>query len=284
MSSTFEHLTYLAREKVITVTAIVAFLVAFPLLALPTYVVLGQGHFLITYLYQARGKKITKRYLALYIPTALILFFLAATWFSFDALMLLTGTVFAVHFFYDELRLMPTERLAGRLLCLLPPVVMFSAMLARHLVSFDIASVATTLVILFVATLIVVPKTRRLFLSPSSLYVNSATLLLILIHILKLPVTSEILFSFIILFHYGTWYVHFYHKLYPYTAVHGRFVAEVLSINAVIVVGSVLYVSLPSLSYLEYFYEPTYFYVWTLLHITFASHDLFSEVKETVQS
>ncbi len=70
-----------------------------------SYIVFGQAHFLMTYIYQARGKKMTHGYLVI----AALLAVCAAAYFILDGsiipLILMVSVLFAAHFSLDELTL-----------------------------------------------------------------------------------------------------------------------------------------------------------------------------------
>jgi hypothetical protein len=257
--------------------AILLLLVNKPSLALAAFIVLGQGHFLLTYLYQYRGGKMTRFYLSAYL-LCLPLAYVVAVYLPITYLLTLTAIVFAVHYFYDESRIMLGNNYHLSLLLIVPPILLFISYLLYEQLHID--SFIITLIISGAILLRVWYRFGSTALAqPYVLVTNALAVLLYILYIRGAEVPSELILGAIIIHHYTTWYIFQYKKLRKNTDRVSQYLTDVLVVNVALIVGYILYRSNPNFNALEYLYGVNFFYTWTLLHIIFASHDLIHAIR-----
>jgi len=245
------------------------------------FIVLGQGHFLMTYLYQWKGKKIGPRYLALYVLALSALAYLVTYAVSLPVVLFVTGSVFALHFFYDEARLYARDN-GISLGIVWYPALLFLLVLVEYLFAFDV------LPFVVAGTLLLIlqcargqgkershPSTRR--------YMGafSAILLVALVAPVSIPATS--LLGAIILYHYMSWYVHYFFRLKDASRPVRPYLKNAIAVNAVVIGAFAAYLLfVPARGALGFVFEEKYFYMWTLLHIFFASNEFLVALRGQV--
>lgn len=247
------------------------------------FVVLGQGHFLMTYLYQWKGKKIGWRYLTTYALALGVLAYLTTFVLSLSILLLITGSVFALHFFYDEARLYARDN--GISLGLVwYPALLFFLTLIKILYAVDV------LPVIVVGTLLFVLQTahRQEGNDPhrsTRMYMGVFSAVLLALLILPLSISATAVLGSIILYHYMSWYVHYFFRLRDAKRPAGPYLKNGLIVNTLVIGCFALYFLLPSNgahTALSFFFTEQYFYLWTLLHIFFASNEFFAAVRSQV--
>lgn len=105
------------------------------------YTIIGQAHFVMTYIYQARGKKMTRGYLILaaILAAGFGLYFVAGGWIL--PLVFIVAALFAVHFAIDELTLHDSPRTMWSLVSsVLFMVLFFSFLIADMYPAYAILS------------------------------------------------------------------------------------------------------------------------------------------------
>jgi hypothetical protein len=80
-------------------------------------------------------------------------------------------------------------------------------------------------------------------------------------------IPPEYLVGAVILYHYASWYVHYYVRFAPKPERQRGYLIDMLSVNALIIAAYALYLYVPQLWPLSYAFLPIYFYIWTILHI-----------------
>lgn len=257
--------------------AILLLLLAKPALALATFIVLGQGHFLLTYLYQYRGGKITPVYISAYL-LCLPLAYVVAVYLPPTYLLILTAIVFAVHYFYDEARIMTGNNNHLSLLLIVPPILFFINYLLYEQLHID-----TFIVTIIIAGVILGLIWYRFGPTPLMqkyvLVTNAISVLLFILYVRGATVPSELILGAIIIHHYTTWYIFQYKKLRLNTDRLSKYLTDVFTVNVALIVGYILFRSNLNFTALDYLYSVNFFYAWTLLHITFASHDLIHALR-----
>lgn len=233
--------------------------------------VLGQGHFLAAYYYQWKAGKMRLTWVLAYCALAAILIVAViitrrAEWFALGA-----GILFFIHHFQDEATLFGKERSFFRLLEQLPPVILYSVLMADALFGTSIAF--PTLVIIAALSLIYAYAllTKKYSSDALSAYLFLITAGLAAIAWFGVRVAPEVLFGSVILFHYVCWYIHFYFRLASNKERQLGYVRDMLAIHGIVFScfalftytywGSVLF----SLVFL-----PIFFYIWAILHIVFS--------------
>jgi len=257
--------------------AIALFSLHNPLFVLMAFIVLGQGHFLLTYLYQWRAKKITRVYIFSYLIIAPILFSLVSV-ISYSLVLIITATIFAVHYFYDEARIMVGSEQNVSLTLLLPPIFAFISYLLFAEFSIDIFNFMACLAIIIYGMNILFYNYNTIF-QTHVLVLNCVGILIGLIYYFGIPVSASQLLGAIIIHHYATWYIFQYFKLRIKKEYLSQYIHDVLTVNFILIALFFLYYYKPSFSALGFMFEPVYFYVWTLLHIIFTSQTLAASIK-----
>jgi hypothetical protein len=241
-------------------------------------IVLGQGHFLIAYLYQARAGKIDRHYAVNYLCWAA---FIVGCYTAnpFPAGLTVIATIyFAVHMAVDEvyltrlpLQLGNSPMHLGRLLEILPVIALYAAtvsdgMLARGAwpgfppllpASLLLSALVAVLYLALVVTRLYRPDTRSLY------FLGAGTTLFAFAQqgwLQSLP--TPLFSSFLILFHYFNWYLHYYLSLPPEQGP--AYLARVLLINLLVVA---LYLGFGDRGPGWILFQEQNFYLWTLLHL-----------------
>ena len=257
----------------------VSFLVAIGVVALLssnavlyTFVVLGQAHFVITYLYQAKAGKIGWKYIALYILAAGLLVYSLAT-LSQPQLwtLMIAGSIFAVHFFVDEMfingvKLTNESRLLGGAF-----IFLYAALLLRAAYGVDQPLGIGALAFAACTPLLYKKMRSRTVSTPEMFFLCCVVILLFILFVpVAISVTSAL--GFIILLHYMRWYLYYFFRFgtAPDTSRFRRYIVDVLFINAVVLTCFLAYLYVPQFSVLVFVFGPAYFYGWTILHVLFS--------------
>lgn len=258
--------------------ALVLLLLQQPQFALTAFIVLGQGHFLLTYLYQYRGGKCTGRYLVAY-AGALPLVFWFAHLVSPAVLLTVTALVFAVHYFYDEVRILTHENHALPLTALVPAVLIYTSYMLVEQFALNLFPITLGISAVLLASTVIRFGWRALW-HPAIIVCNGTAGLLLILYLSAYTIPSELILGAIIIHHYTTWYIFQYRKLRTHTPRLSQYVTDVLTVNVALVSLFVLYATNTGCPILQYVFEPQYFYAWTILHILFASHELGAAVAD----
>jgi hypothetical protein len=247
------------------------------------FVMLGQGHFLMTYLYQWKAGKIGTRYMIAYAVALTVLAVLAAYFLPLPFLLLITGSVFALHFFYDEARLHARDN--GISLGLVwYPAFLFFLVLVKILYTVDL------LPAIVIGTLLFVLQSARSQTVPAShastamyMHIFSAILLFLLIFPIAIPATAVL--GAIILYHYMSWYVHYFFRLRDGGRPLRPYIKNGILVNALVISSFAAFLVLApgyAKNAFSFFFAEQYFYMWTLLHIFFASNEFMVAVRTLV--
>lgn len=240
-----------------------------PVQVLFTYVVLGQAHFLLTYLYQARTGKITIAYLCAYAVVLALLAYLdltghLGTRYSFGPLVIATALIFVVHFLLDEIRLLDGRITGTAIFALLPLLLSVGALLSQYFFAADFIALAVVLAVISAGIYVV---TCRSFRELWPVLPGLAAAAIVIAHV---AISPEKILGAIILFHYMRWYLHYGSRLWG----GGEFIpyaSRILIVNAAMALLFAYWWRYPATSYaavLNYLFLPKYFYIWTILHVT----------------
>lgn len=269
------------RSFIALIPALALFALQEPYLVLVSYIVLGQGHFFLTYLYQYRGKKINRLYIVMYLiclPVAMWLALLLP-----DAVMLTAAAVlFSIHFVFDEARLLRKDNTRVSLLLLVPPVSFFLGYFLYDQFSIDLLPYLILLSVVVVAITLLRFGAQPL-LSKHVLVPNILTAVVLFAYGSGLIFPAGLFLGAMIIHHYFAWYIHQYTKLYADSARLGNYITEVLFVNVLLILLFVLYTSaMTEVPWLRILFEPSFFYAWTILHILFSSQDLMRSISVRV--
>lgn len=241
------------------------------------FIVLGQGHFLMAYLYQARAGKLTPAFLLRYLGWASLL--LVAYWSHPFApgLTALATIYFALHQALDELyltrrpmRLRESPMHLGRFLEMAPAIGIYSARVCDSMLGQGSwpgfptllpAAIGLSLLVglVYLGLLTWGYRPDRL----SCYLVGIGGLLAGLaqsgwLHHIPAPKLS----GFVILFHYLNWYIHYFLQL-PLEA-RRTYLIDVTLVNAAVFLA---FFSWGKEGPGRWFFQEANFYLWTLLHL-----------------
>ncbi len=236
-------------------------------------VVLGQAHFALAYLYQWKAGKIGKRYMLSY---AFVGGTLLAGYYSVPQpelwITVLAGTIFALHFFIDEIYIGKLSWSRELYVLCTSFVMLYGMVLIEALYKVQIHETIIVLIAAGVIPLLLHSiKNRSIQFFEAMALVGVTYMLFILVLPRVISITA--ILGFIIIAHYVRWYLFF---LARFSApankdIFNAYVRNVVLIQLGIVVAYVLYISLDSLNVLSIFFNPINFYLWTILHIVFSA-------------
>ncbi|MBT9585744.1 hypothetical protein IV102_20555 [bacterium] len=243
-----------------------------------TFIVLGQGHFLTAYVYQAGAGKIGRTYLASFAAWAAII--VTSYWLHpFPAGLTAIATIyFGIHMATDELyltrlpiALYQSPLHLGRLFEMLPLILVYAAAVSDAMLAHGAwlqfptlsGSALKLAEASYLAYLLVIwpggyrPDGRSAYLiaAGAGLYVASRWGYLGQVPAPKLS-------GFFILFHYFNWYIHYFLSLAR--SLRALYLKRVAVIN----LGAVsLYLASGTSGPGWIFFQEQNFYIWTLLHL-----------------
>lgn len=282
--ASFVHAILLAmtvdtRDFVLSVGLTAALILFVPEVYLvPLFIVLGQGHFALSYLYQYRAGKVGTRYLVSYIGLSILLlaFILTATaqqahtW-----TLLLASVVFGLHFFFDELFMHDDTYTVEQKLFGAGFGIQYVLVASTSVFGLWESIWSTALPFLIVSWALVIPlvitsvRNRRygvgeIFLLALLAFFSVALFIPIHLSILQI-------LAFTILFHYVRWYLFYAEKLRKAQSPERmrRYIIDSLIVNAVIIVAYMLY-RFGFADPLVIVFSETFFYFWTILHVVFS--------------
>lgn len=236
------------------------------------FIVLGQGHFLLTYLYQWKAGKVGITYLSLYALA------LCALWAGFafipDPLSwsyLIAGTIFSIHFFVDEMHINKMALSLEQKLVGFAFVLMYSGLLFDALYAFEAPLLLSALA--FVACLpLAIEKIRARSISGAEMFFFGSILVLAALLYSQISIHITLALGFIILFHYVRWYLFYFFRFIEEEgrSRFRRYLIDVGVTNALVIALFVGYFYLPQLAFLRFLFRPEYFFAWTILHVVFS--------------
>lgn len=234
-------------------------------------VVFGQAHFLITYIYIHRARKIGEAFLLKFFVLAAILtpicYLALREPMVLKLLILTTSLMFIVHYLNDELRIGGTTPFPHRWAALLSATAAFAGLFAAK--TFVLPAVIS-------GTLIGIAMVSLAFflfhaLRTKSLWQGTVLFLLGNITVLSagtlfLPEVTEMRFlGFIVLFHYLRWYFHYFqHFTGEVRDIYWDFV---IWCHAFVTICFALFIIAPATGIAYLFFAPPFFFGWTIMHI-----------------
>lgn len=235
------------------------------------FIVLGQSHFLLAYLYQWRAGKMTTPYLSLYVVLATV-FFYTGIFFGFSGwLVVFTGTLFAAHFFIDEFRMAQLPFSIGRAGIGAAFIAPYLAILTNAFIGFNALFETFFISVLFLCVGAALVSLQHPWTRTDFFMVIAAGSSFFL---LSMPPPPEYLLGFIILFHYIRWYFYYFFCLEHNLSRRRTYMQHVILINIAVFVLYFIYgfsfFRWNNTGFFEYFFDPNFFYLWTVLHIFFS--------------
>lgn len=234
-------------------------------LVVTLFIVLGHAHFALAYLYKYKAGKLSLMYFASLLAafSASVYFFSVDRW--PEMLIFLAGAHFWLHFAFDESFLFKEKLGYMSTVASLPFFLTLIAFLIQSLFYKEVLWPTALLALCIALSAFGLLALLRAF-SASRIYMLALGSAIALFLLIYPDVPLERVAGFLILLHYAEWYAEYVVKLASKPKVLGRFAFDVLSINAVVALLYVAFVSFPEVSFLAIFFHPLYFYAWTLLH------------------
>lgn len=294
-------------DKIISMALVALALIALqPLQIQEAIIVLGQGHFLACYYYQYKYGLIDRSYLVRYFGALLLLFGAYILYPNLFILVTLASIYFVVHLSVDERFLWKDRPSLKRGLAFLPFLLIYAGLIVDSIfvghvnLDFWMARVQNLPVsilgvwitpfclvaggVALVAYLLWVWR-QGLNVEIHDLYFLLAAAVLSLLYLGGYAPSHYYLMGAIILFHYSSWYLHYWVKWQEDRPRRRRYLVDMLAINAVVFGLYAIYRLMPSnlvVDYiprqiypfkdpsqgniLAYLFSPGYFYLWTLMH------------------
>jgi len=244
----------------------------------PLFIVFGQGHFILMYLYQFRAKKIGIRYIRYYIliSTVLLTFLLVyPTTHMRDIFLLMSAVVFGLHFFFDELfvhNLLVTKEhiLIGIGFGIQYVLVSYALIFGQDAISLSVSLPLIVLSWTLAAPLLATSFTAKK-LSISELFLLVIVAIFTSVIFIPVPISAVQVLAFTVLFHYARWYLFYATRLRVHATSQRmrQYFKDTLIVNACVVAAYALFVLIP-IKELGIFFSDTFFYFWTILHVIFS--------------
>ncbi|MBM65598.1 MAG: hypothetical protein CMH55_05115 [Myxococcales bacterium] len=234
------------------------------------FIVVGQGHFVIAYLYRFKAKKVSRTLLLSYGLAVLV--FAGGYWLTQDALLLaaVTSIYFAWHMLSDERHLMGGRATLQGLLEILPALLMLAAYELEHLYAFEGLGFAFALSLaLWLARLALAPL-RQWRSDGISAYFAGAWLILAGFYLAGRRIPADTLWGAIILYHYLNWYLFYGLRFAGKPERMGPYVRDVLTVNGIMLISFFLWRA-GYAPVLDGWFGQNAFYVWTCLHLVFTT-------------
>jgi hypothetical protein len=227
------------------------------------YILVGQAHFFMAFLYQYRGGKMTRTYLFVALALAAAAMLYLASGIGITALFIVAGTIFSAHFALDEFTLHGEPLSPSRIVT----IAGFAALHSSLIITVAFPSLAYLWFVVG-GVFVVYIMLRTLFgksaPSRAEYYLwFIAAILFFFATVIGMP--SHIL-GIIVLLHFVNWYVGYGDRLKQVPDAARRYWKEVAVTLAISSSLLLLYLVF-SVSFLAIFFDLTYFYLWTAAHI-----------------
>lgn len=241
-----------------------------PYSLLQTFIVLGHGHFFISYLYQYRAGKITRLYVGLYvlalIPSLITLVYLG----RLDLLVFAAATIFLLHFLQDEVFLAGKKPELLRTIEMTPVFLLYTGFLSEKIFQVHILPFLA----LAAAVILIIYGTMRAHARRApdvlSIYMLSLTGLLFYLFLAEVNIPLRVLIGALVLLHYSTWYIQYFYKVRTNAIRLRTYIRSVLACNLAAVLLYILFLTPFGEPWLYVLFAPGFFYLWTMQHIIFS--------------
>jgi len=238
--------------------------------------ILAQGHFLLSYLYQYKAGKMNQGYARRYFPFAILLFGACLLTPTEKLIEGITVAYFVIHFFYDERYLLREKADFAGWQIALPTICLLSAeVIYRYAIAFPLWLYFT---IFALCAAFMLQMILRSLLSNQGISWRNAYFLAIFGVAALLTLSGKLLagpvnlnaINFIILVHFGNWYLSYVLKLRTRQVLFRRFLLETIAVNSVMGGLMILFLFPPSSVFLSgitgLLFSRPYFHAWTILH------------------
>ena len=238
------------------------------------FIVFGQAHTLISYVYTYKSGKLNHTYLVkmfVFLIAIVGLYFLA----SFPShgskfpilFILLVLFLFTLHYVYDEIKIGTTTLFTSKILGSLAVSCVFLSFFLTTLYPhpFRIAvSIFVLLAIVFAC--VFVYKNRETFQKEYVFWLFFFGNFFIPLYLLIYGGASrDQVVGFIVFFHYIRWYLHYLYVLKD--EVRTTYIQNIILCNGICLALFFLFYFYRPFSFLYIFFSPLFFYGWTMLHI-----------------
>lgn len=253
---------------------------------LMTIIFFGQAHFLLTYLYARKYKKINTTYIKKFLFFVLLLggicFYIIENPQFLPVMILVTSFLFTFHYFNDEFKIIGLEKLQNKLLGVLAVVLVASSVFS---VKLDISSVGSVLWLVVTSLVLALLFIYRLY--KEGLILKNKIFFAFFVLNIVIPIfllsqkniSIYQVLGFIIIFHYIRWYLYYFEKFKDKELDY--YSNAVIGANFIVLVAFILYISVPVFGILYVFYSPLFFYAWSIVHILLSlrKHDYAIDIK-----
>ncbi len=234
------------------------------------YIVFGQAHFLLAYLYTKKAGKFNRTYVAkflfLLIVVGLTSFIIPRNDLYF---ITIAGLIFVFHYINDEFKLGALGSLRNKLLLTTAVALAFTSLFLVKMFSSSVGLVYVMGVgALFFAALFA----REMVVQKAITRQNAAPLLFFLLNIaapVYLVFNENIsviqVLGFIILFHYIRWYIYYLQKFKGAELAFYLRAVALCNIFVLLVALEYMFAGYSGLLYV--FFDPNFFYGWTVIHV-----------------
>jgi hypothetical protein len=250
---------------------------------LSLFILLGQGHFLISYFYQYKSGKMDssfrKKFLYLFIPITVVCAYVYGYKEYVNHLALFTSVFFVLHYYNDEIKIQNIQRYSFLKLGALLSMLSFTGLYLNKL--FGLMGLvisgwglAACTIFIFFCYLSIQESGEELG-TWNYLYILFFTFLnctipIALTYVEK--VSAYQIFGFIIFFHYIRWYIYYGLILKSNKESFNEYLKTVFNINFLLIALSVQSLTLQNVfqkygTYLIFIFNPIFFYGWTIIHI-----------------
>jgi hypothetical protein len=229
------------------------------------FLIVGQAHFFMAFLYQYKAGKVNRRYLLI----AFVLALAAISYFvyigAYIPVFLISGIAFGLHFAVDEFYLHKQRIGPDSYATILSFALLYGALLFQVLgPSYEFLSVGAGI---FMAAHMLVRYVLRQKLSPAERYlVFVGGLLFLLAFVFHL--WAQVL-AVIILLHCSNWIIGYGEKVHSKPVIRAAYWRDT---GITLAMSTALYgIFVLGATPLAYLFLPTYWYVWALAHFVLSS-------------
>lgn len=239
-------------------------------------IVLGQGHFLMSYYYTYKARKINKKYFTKFIFlllfTGYVCFYISKNMQFYDIFVFIVSLFFTLHYFFDECKISNTIVSKEIIILYVSFIYSYSLAFLIKYFGFSIGNLSYFIVlfvyiVLYSIYILSIKKIVHIKTSFNHFYFINLFLPIISIFSTKIDIIQ--ISSFIIIFHYIRWYLFYIQKfkIDPDETKLKTYLTDIFIINLLVFLTFLIFTKYNTHKILIYFLNPLYFYGWTMIHI-----------------
>lgn len=234
------------------------------------FIVVGQGHFVIAYLYRFKAKKVSRTLVFSY--GAAVVLFAGGYLLTRDNLLLaaVTSIYFAWHMLSDERHLMGGRATLQGLLEILPVLLMLGAYELEHLYALEGVGLTFGLSLSLWMIRLALAPSKQWKSDAISAYFAGAWLILAGLFLAGRRIPADTLWGAIILYHYLNWYLFYGIRFTGQPERMRPYLRDVLTVNGLMLIGFFVWRG-GYAPFLDLWFGQNAFYVWTCLHLVFTT-------------